>query len=181
MRVFWGIIKEIAQYDNNKCISPTLTYFGDMQQGDYAFVRVGKDGANVSRLWKLDSIIQDSDTNEYVAQFQEVITFTSMKTDKLVLLKLFKIDDNLTQKTKGQGVPFIELTLIDDNEFLNCIQDQQSFESYVNNPANSRKIVLVPNDTTAPSDIDIQLIKENNTFELYSKQKDYLEIMGEDI
>lgn len=182
MKVFFGKIEKQNEYNNFKCISKRIKYFGGINPGDYAFIRVGNDGANVSRLWKLEHIIQDSSTNEYIAQFdsQSVLTFNEIHTDELVLLKLFKIDVNLAQKTKGRGVDFIELTLTDSSEFLNCIQNQQTFESYVNNSANSRKIVVVPNDTTAPSDINIQLIKENNTFVLYSKQKDYLERNNKD-
>ncbi len=175
MRVFWGLIKNKTEYDNNKCISPTSTYFGDMQPGDYAFVRVGKDGAKVSRLWELTNIQQDSSTKKYVAQFREVITFTTMKTDELVLLKLFKIDTNLANGTKRPGPGFIELSLTDLNEFVNCTQSRTTFEAYVNNSTNSRKFVVVPDNSTPKSDIDIQFIKENGLFVLYNDDKDFLD------
>lgn len=174
MNVYFGKMDNDIECSNFQCKSNGIEYFGGIQTGDYVFIRLKSDGAVVSRLWKLRNIANEGD--ETVAYFDDVFSFNSLKTDRFSKLRLFKIDTNLVIFTKRQqtGVGFNKLELVNEEEFINVVSSRTSFNDFLDNDNNYRKIVFIRDASEPRSSKDVQIIKDNNMYKIHNSDQDFL-------
>ena len=177
MNVYFGKMKVREQLDMKVCIGKVgerEKYFGGIQPNDYAFIRFESDGANVSRLWKCNHFITDN-TDTTTAYFDEVFTFNQISTDKLIQLIYFKITKESVIFTKRsiRGVGFFKLDLTNTNEFIKSIADASTFNTYIGDENHLRKIEKV-NLGDTESDVNVQLVYENNTYRIYNQNKVFI-------
>ena len=178
MSVYFGRMNNEEQLQNLICkgyVGSGEKYFGGIQPNDYVFIRLERDQANVSRLWKFSNFITDAE-NTTTAQFQEVFEFNQISINQLVRLNFFKITTKSVIFTKRsmRGVGFFKLDLINETEFTNAIVNQTTFNTYLGNQTNYRNIEIVSDNNALQSSVNVQLIKENETYKLYNSDQSFL-------
>lgn len=171
MKVYYGKMEVLDDVKQCQC-KASLKYYGGMEAGDYAFIRVKNEepSPHVHRLWKLDRI--DDEDGTYVAHFKSEFEFNKLPTTDFITLTIFKITTNLVIFTKKQyaEVGFFELTLVDQNDFKNKIQNATSFNAYISNPDSFRKIEKANSNNDVPNNTkDVYIVKNNERYELSSK------------
>lgn len=183
--VYFGKMNDAEQCRQHICSGGKGdSYFGGMQPGDYVFIRLwqentpeGETGTHTHRLWRLTGIDFDSN-NHSTARFDEVFTFDSVLIRDFVRLTLFKVNSDLlvlvTRQIKTRG--FIRLDLTSQELFDSVITNQDSFNNYLHDSNNYRKIVLLNSlDGIAQSEKDIQLYKDaNGRYQIYNSTKSFL-------
>ena len=179
MNVFFGKMNDPELCDQYKCWGgpkpEAYGYFGGMEVGDLAFVRLEQDNGVVKRLWKLEGFY--SDEGGSYARFSNVFSdrdfFDGLKIDQFSRLNLFKVGivlgNRIWKQVKGKG--FYKLDLTDSNAFNAAIANCQTFNQYIGEQNHYRKIVFVKDRTTAQSDIDIQIFKNGSSYDIYNSQK----------
>jgi len=186
MAVFFGKMEDAEQCRNHICKAGTNgDYFGGMQAGDYAFIRLknentpeGDYGTHTHRLWRF--INTDYDENGRItAHFDEVFTFDSILLKNFVRLDFFKLNVDLvvltSRQVKKRG--FIKLELNDANAFNQAIINQQTFNAYIGDTNHYRNIVFVANiGTSVPSNMDVQIYKDSNDglFKIFNNQQTFI-------
>ena len=187
MNVYFGKMNNAEQCRNLICSGGNgVTYFGGMQPGDLAFIRLrnenppeGGRGTHIHRLWRLLSI-DNNPGSKSLAHFEEVFEFNSIKCGDIMRLNLFKLDSNsvvFTMRT-SKGVGFYQLELTDQTLFQNVT----SFNNYIANPDNYRNVVFVDNpDETAKSDRDIQIFKNSDgLYKIFNSEKPFVVAMADE-
>ncbi len=183
MDIYYGKMNNENDCSNLICsggIRADYSYFGGMQVGDLAFIRLQQDGAVVKRLWKLDSLYHEQ--GRAWAKFSNIlgdesdVFFNDLSVDKFTKLNLFNVGivcgNKAWKQSKKKG--FFKLDLCDPTAFNNAIQSKDTFNAYIADQNHFRKIVFVGDDTTPHSDIDIQIHKNGNSFAIYNNDKPFL-------
>lgn len=174
MKVFYGKMKDEHQCDGHFCRASVDSYFGSIQPGDYAFIRLAKDGAYIKRLWKFKSIEKDSN-GEYTAHFDDVFTFDLISVDLFTRLSFFKVGITLCNKVwkQSKGVGFFEIELSDSKQFLDSITSVDKFNQFLDNQNNCRIIEFVYGSKII-SDKNIQIINKNGSYEIFNSKESFL-------
>ena len=155
-------------------------FLGDIEIGDYAFIKLEKETspASIKRLWKLREIRENHGIVEAV--FDEVFEFEAIPLLQFEALNFFVLDMNLLNKCNKQtkGLSFYKLSIVDEKLFKKAIASKVSFEKYIKNDENYRKIVVI--DTVDDIDLsskDLQFYNENDSWELATD----VPFIGEDL
>lgn len=184
MNVFYGKMKSADQCKNLICSSgKNESYFGGMKPGDFVFIRLrnenppeGGTGSHTHRLWKLNYIEKNAE-EEFIAHFDSVFDFSSLKVRDFIRLDLFKLTTNLVvfvnRQSRGKG--FFELELENPKKFEEITKSQDKFNEYISNSSHFREVVFLDNTQDAvESDRDIQVCKKQNEFQIFNKNKKFL-------
>lgn len=173
MNVFFGRTKDGDLLENHKC-KARHEYFGDIQQGDYAFIRFAGDGPYLTRLWKFNRF-ENIEGTEY-ACFDDVFIFNSISIQEFASLKLFKINTNSVVFTSRQAksLGFFKMELVNADDFLNNIRNVVVFNNYISDENNFRKVEFVSDVNTIHSDKNVQLYKNGKYFELFNPEMDFM-------
>lgn len=187
MAVYFGKMKSPDQCRSFICSGGVgnQQYFGGMQPGDYAFIRLkgedtpeGRYGSHTHRLWRLTSIDYDQ-TNHSVAHFDEIFTFNSILLSDFSRLNLFKLTKGSVVLVSRQvkSVGFIKLELTDEALFNNLISDRNTFNAYISNKDNYRNpVYLKETNGVAPSNKDIQIFKDTDgLFKIYNNRESFIQ------
>lgn len=174
MNVFFGRTKDGDLLEDHKC-KARHEYFGDIQPGDYAFIRFADDGSYLTRLRKFNRF-ENTEGMEY-ACFDDVFTFNRISIQKFASLKLFKIDTNSVIFTSRQvkSLGFFKMELVDADDFLNNIRNVNDFNNYISNENNFRLIEFASNENVNHSNKNVQLYKNGNFFDLLNSDIDFMQ------
>lgn len=184
MAVFYGKMNNAQHCAEYKCYGGSkepndFAYFGEMQPGDLAFVRLQQDSGIVKRLWRLEELYTTEDGKNF-ARFSNVFSdgefFNGLSVDSFSRLDLFKVGLVLGNKIWKQvtGTGFFKLDLTDEDAFNVAIANCQAFNQYIGNQNHYRKIVFVEDAATLHSDRDIQICPNGNSFAIYNNDKAFL-------
>ena len=182
--VFFGKMKNAEQCRNLMCSSHDNSYFGDIQEGDYVFIRLrnenppeGGSGTHTHRLWKYLHTDHNAD-GAYVAHFEEVFTFNSLKIKDFARLTIFKLNSASVVLTSRQvrKKGFVKLDLADEVLFNRVVNSQQAFNAYLEDNTSYRNIVYLDDISNAQeSDKDIQIYKDDQSrFNIFNRSKAFL-------
>lgn len=178
-RVFFG--KMNSQADTKKLVytTPNRGLLGDLQIGDYAFIKLQNETkpASVKRLWKLNRI-QGND-GEFVASFDEICQFDPVPLLKFEALDLFVLDMNLLNKCNKQtkGLSFYNLSLINEKKFKELTSSSEELCKYLADENHYRKFTKAERKKdVASKTIDVQFYKEGDSWLL--KDAEYI---GDDL
>lgn len=186
-------MKDAQQCRDHICIGG-INYFGDIKPGDLAFIRLKNeetpDGlvqSHTHRLWKLIEIVTNSE-GAHVGKFEEIFQFNPIYTRYFPHLKLFKLSKSsivLTFRPTPFG--FVKLELSDENLFSSVISSKDTFNKYIANADNYRRIKLISKkENPIENSENLQLIQKSpNTFSIYDKGfsflgKDFLDAFDSD-
>lgn len=182
MDVYFGKMEDKTQFRNHECIGPQ-EYFGNIQHDDYVFIRL-KDQfpkAGINSLWKFDRLDDIPGDTRKKAIFDEVFTFNKKDTIKFIMLKLFKLNINsiVNCMRQSRSVGFFKLDLIDINIFCDKTRDKATFNLYIDDADNYRKICFVnPGDPISNEDVQIQQIitvTNETTYDIYNKGESFIQ------
>lgn len=173
MNVFFGRTKDGDLLEIHKC-KARHEYFGDIQRGDYAFIRFADDGPYLTRLWKFNKF-ENIEGTEY-ACFDNVFTFNRISIQEFASLKLFKINTNSVVFTSRQAksLGFFKMELVNDDDFLNNIRNVDVFNNYITDENNFRLIEFVSDKNVNHSDKNVQLYENGNFFDLLNSDMDFM-------
>lgn len=179
-KVFFGKMNVPEQTENKVYKTSDRGFFGDIQVGDYAFIKLEHETtpASVKRLWRLKEISQVDDM--WVGTFDELFQFSPIQLLKFEALSFFQLDMNLLNKCNKQtkGLSFYLLTIVDEEAFASAVSSRDRFESFILNDVNYRKMIRVDSkDEIALDSINVQFYKEGDTWNIYSEAPFY----GEDL
>lgn len=168
--VFFGKMKVLEEINNKVYITSDRGYFGEIQVGDFIFVKVEHETnpASVKRLWKVKDISNNG--SEWVASFDELFQFEPIQLLKFEALSIFQLDVNLLNKCNKQtkGLSFYRLTIVDENAFDAVVTSKETFEKYISNDGNYRKMVRLDNIESAdPNSINVQFYKDGESWNIY--------------
>lgn len=172
MSVYYGKMRNPEECKNFICRG-SKRYFGNIQPGDYVFIRLATEGPRVNRLWKLKYI---DPVDHVTAHFDEIFQFSTLSVDQFTRLTLFRIGiafGNYVWKPRS-SVGFYRIELDDQNIFDSVTKNQQSFNQFISNKDNYRKIVFVDNIPDKHSDVDIQIYNNGNKFDIFNKSQPFL-------
>lgn len=166
-RVFFGKMNIPAQTEEKVYRTADRGFLGDIQIGDYAFIKLEKETqpATVKRLWKLNDI-QEID-GEFVASFDEISQFDPIQLLQFEALDLFVLDMNLLNKCNKQtkGLSFYNISLTDEALFDSLASSPDQLVKYLADSNHYRKMVRVESKELLASDtIDIQFYKEGESW-----------------
>lgn len=166
-RVFFGKMNILAQTEEKVYRTADRGFLGDIQIGDYAFIKLEKETqpATVKRLWKLNDI-QEID-GEFVASFDEISQFDPIQLLQFEALDLFVLDMNLLNKCNKQtkGLSFYNISLTDEALFDSLASSPDQLVKYLADSNHYRKMVRVESKELLASDtIDIQFYKEGESW-----------------
>lgn len=171
-KIFFGKAN-LDEYETNNHIYQTkeANYLGDIQPGDYAFIKIEKEKENnrsiIKRLWKLKEIKEDNGT--YKAFFDEICQFHTLTLAEFTSLDLFILDLNLLNKCykHTKGLSFISLSVVNPTFFESLLKDSELLNKYIDEKAHYRQIVKLDNVQQIKEDsTDVQLYKDGEFWKL---------------
>lgn len=169
--VFFGKMNNPNQMEKKIYETEDKGFFGDIAEGDYAFIKLEKETspATVKRLWKLKEIKQMGDVWQGI--FDEIFEFTPIPLSRFEALPFFQLDMNLLNKCNKQtkGLSFYKLTIVDEALFFKEISSKDTFNTFISNDLNYRKIVALEDKSNInPKSIDVQFFRENESWQIYN-------------
>lgn len=165
-RVFFGKMNDPKQVEEKKYRTSDRGTLGDIQIGDYAFIKLEKEEnpAIVKRLWKLNDIKEEG--GEVIASFNEICQFEPIRLLRFEALNLFILDMNLLNKCNKQtkGLSFFNISLTDETLFDNLVF-KKDLEKYLANSANYREFVKVESKENVQKESkNVQFYKEGDSW-----------------
>lgn len=166
-RVFFGKMNVPQEVEDKKYITSNKGFLGDLQIGDFAFIKLEKETqpASVKRLWKLRDVQLVNGNHEAI--FDEICQFDPIQLLQFEALDLFCLDMNLLNKCNKQtkGLSFYNLSLVDEAVFDRIVKSPESFIEYITNASHYRKIVKVDSKEQVQSDsINVQFYKDGDSW-----------------
>lgn len=181
--VFYVKMNVKAQVDSLEFIASKKDYYpGNLSKGDLLFVRYENEfsPAALKRLWVFDKFeIRGTDVVAKCSPKWTDATGKELFCNALYISQFCSADlfmlDKTTLNLINNPTPksFFELNILDQNSFDNATKDIASFNSYIKNPSNFRKVEVISSLASAnPSSINIQIYKDANGYcHLYGNTK----------
>lgn len=166
-KLFFGKMNDPKQTEDKEYRTYDKGFLGDIQIGDYAFIKLEKETtpASVKRLWKLRDIREID--GDIVASFDEIALFSPIPLLQFEALDLFVLDMNLLNKSNKQtkGLSFIELSVVNETLWEKLADSPQALEEYVSNEDHYRQIVKFESKDMIDSEsINVQFYKDGNSW-----------------
>lgn len=166
-KLFFGKMNSLSETINKTYLTSDIGFLGDIQAGDYAIIKLEKEStpATVKRLWRLEKI--EDNNGEISAIFDEICVFDPIKLLDFEALDLFVLNVNLLNKCNKQtkGLSFHNISLVDEDEFDNLVNNPSLFIEYLSDSNHYRKVTRVESkERVVPDSINVQFYKENDSW-----------------
>ena len=165
--VFFGKMNNPEQVSERVYRTTDKSFFGSIQAGDYAFIKLEGETApaSVKRLWKLREINETDDL--YIASFDEVCCFDPIELLRFEALDLFVLDMNLLNKCNKmtRSLSFIYLTLTNEPFFSNLVSDPNKLIEYLRDNSHFRSVVKLENEANLEENSqNVQLYRDGDNW-----------------